>query len=128
MTRKAVADNLVSSAQIVMGEGDEGIPAVIIRGAPLKLVEDGDRKGPIRGRKGFRGSGNSGRGEGACFALWGMSADPDRVRGRYKGDHGEHQGRRLRCNGGGAAPCGVHGEYIVSGAEPCRSIIVDFSP
>jgi coenzyme F420-0:L-glutamate ligase/homotetrameric cytidine deaminase len=35
ITRKAVADNLVSAAQIVMGEGDEGIPAVIIKGAPV---------------------------------------------------------------------------------------------
>lgn len=37
ITRKAVADNLVSAAQIVMGEGDEGIPAAIIRDAPLSL-------------------------------------------------------------------------------------------
>ena len=38
ITRKAVADNLVSAAQIVMGEGDEGIPAAIIRdsGVPIK--------------------------------------------------------------------------------------------
>jgi len=42
VTRKAVADNLVSAAQIVMGEGDESVPAVIIRGAPVKLVESGD--------------------------------------------------------------------------------------
>ena len=42
ITRKAVADNLTSAAQIVMGEGDEGIPAVIIRGAPVKLVDDND--------------------------------------------------------------------------------------
>jgi len=42
VTRKAVADNLVSAAQIVMGEGDEGIPVVIIRGAPVDLVEDGN--------------------------------------------------------------------------------------
>ncbi|MHC1631420.1 MAG: coenzyme F420-0:L-glutamate ligase [Methanotrichaceae archaeon] len=41
VTRKAVADNLVSAAEVVMGEGDEGIPAVIIRGAPVKLI-DGD--------------------------------------------------------------------------------------
>lgn len=40
ITRKAVADNLVSAAQIVMGEGDESIPAVIIRGAPV-AVQDG---------------------------------------------------------------------------------------
>lgn len=44
ITRKAVADNLVSAAQVVMGEGDEGIPAVIIRGAPVALSEAG---GPI---------------------------------------------------------------------------------
>lgn len=37
ITRKAVADNLVSAAQVVMGEGDEGIPAAIIRGAPVKI-------------------------------------------------------------------------------------------
>lgn len=40
ITRKAVADNLVSAAQIVMGEGGEGIPAVIIRNAPLKIDEN----------------------------------------------------------------------------------------
>jgi len=39
ITRKAVADNLVSAAQIVMGEGDEGIPAVIIRDAPVQISE-----------------------------------------------------------------------------------------
>lgn len=39
ITRKAVADNLVSAAQIVMGEGDESIPAVIIRGAPVPVQE-----------------------------------------------------------------------------------------
>jgi coenzyme F420-0:L-glutamate ligase/homotetrameric cytidine deaminase len=37
ITRKAVADNLVSAAQIVMGEGDEGIPGAIIRGAPVTI-------------------------------------------------------------------------------------------
>lgn len=39
ITRKAVADNLVSAAQVVMGEGGEGIPAAIIRGAPV-LIQD----------------------------------------------------------------------------------------
>jgi len=39
ITRKAVADNLVSAAQVVMGEGDEGIPAVIIRGAPVRIQD-----------------------------------------------------------------------------------------
>jgi coenzyme F420-0:L-glutamate ligase/homotetrameric cytidine deaminase len=40
ITRKAVADNLVSAAQIVMGEGDEGVPAAIIRGAPVSIRDD----------------------------------------------------------------------------------------
>jgi coenzyme F420-0:L-glutamate ligase/homotetrameric cytidine deaminase len=40
ITRKAVADNLVSAAQIVMGEGDEGIPAVIIRDAPVPVNDN----------------------------------------------------------------------------------------
>ncbi len=39
ITRKAVADNLVSAAQIVMGEGDEGVPAAIIRGAPVPIQD-----------------------------------------------------------------------------------------
>lgn len=42
VTRKAVADNLVSAAEVVMGEGDEGIPAVIIRGAPVKFTRNGE--------------------------------------------------------------------------------------
>jgi coenzyme F420-0:L-glutamate ligase/homotetrameric cytidine deaminase len=42
ITRKAVADNLVSAAQIIMGEGDEGIPAVIIRDAPVAISEVSD--------------------------------------------------------------------------------------
>ena len=40
VTRKAVADNLVSAGEVVMGEGDEGVPAVIIRGAPVKFTDD----------------------------------------------------------------------------------------
>jgi coenzyme F420-0:L-glutamate ligase/homotetrameric cytidine deaminase len=42
VTRKAVADNLVSAGEVVMGEGDEGVPAVIIRGAPVKFTSDGN--------------------------------------------------------------------------------------
>ena len=42
ITRKAVADNLVSAAEVVMGEGDEGIPAVIVRGAPVRLPGEGE--------------------------------------------------------------------------------------
>jgi len=32
ITSKAIADNLVSAAQLIMGEAGEGIPAVIVRG------------------------------------------------------------------------------------------------
>ena len=39
ITRKAVADNMVSAAQLIMGEAGESIPAVIIRGAPVKMIE-----------------------------------------------------------------------------------------
>ena len=39
ITRCATADNLVSAAQLVMGEADEGIPAVLIRGANVKFTE-----------------------------------------------------------------------------------------
>jgi coenzyme F420-0:L-glutamate ligase/homotetrameric cytidine deaminase len=39
ITRKAVADNLVSAAQIVMGEGDEGIPAAIVRDSSVPIRE-----------------------------------------------------------------------------------------
>lgn len=38
LTRKAMADNLISSALIVMGEGNEKIPLVIIRNAPVKFT------------------------------------------------------------------------------------------
>ncbi len=39
ITRKAVADNLVSAAQLVMGEADECIPCVLVRGAGVTMVE-----------------------------------------------------------------------------------------
>ena len=39
ITRKAVADNMVSAAQLMMGEAGESIPAVIIRGAPVRMIE-----------------------------------------------------------------------------------------
>ena len=39
ITRKAIADNLVSAAQIVMGEGDEGIPAAIVRDSGVPITE-----------------------------------------------------------------------------------------
>lgn len=40
ITRKAVADNLVSAAQLLMGEAGESIPAVLIKGAPVQVIED----------------------------------------------------------------------------------------
>ncbi len=39
ITRRATADNLVSAAQIIMGEADESIPAVLIRDAPVRFME-----------------------------------------------------------------------------------------
>lgn len=39
ITRRATADNLVSAAQIIMGEADESIPAVLIRDAPARFIE-----------------------------------------------------------------------------------------
>ncbi len=39
ITRRATTDNLVSAAQIIMGEADEGMPAVLIRDAPVRFIE-----------------------------------------------------------------------------------------
>ncbi len=39
ITRRATADNLVSAAQIIMGEADESTPAVLIRDAPARFIE-----------------------------------------------------------------------------------------
>jgi len=39
ITFRAIADDLVSAAQLLMGEGDEQIPAVLIKGAPIKLTD-----------------------------------------------------------------------------------------
>ncbi|MCQ1536223.1 coenzyme F420-0:L-glutamate ligase [Methanosarcina sp. KYL-1] len=40
ITHKAVADNLVSAAELLMGEAGERVPCVLIRGAPVKLVDE----------------------------------------------------------------------------------------
>lgn len=40
ITRKAVADNLVSAAQLLMGEAGECVPAVLVRGVNVHIVED----------------------------------------------------------------------------------------
>ncbi|WP_292462755.1 coenzyme F420-0:L-glutamate ligase [Methanolobus sp.] len=39
ITRKAVADNMVSAAQLLMGEAGESVPAVLVRGAPVQVIE-----------------------------------------------------------------------------------------
>jgi coenzyme F420-0:L-glutamate ligase/coenzyme F420-1:gamma-L-glutamate ligase len=40
VTQRAVADNLASAAVLVMGEADESIPCVIVRGLGLPMVEE----------------------------------------------------------------------------------------
>lgn len=40
ITYKAVADNLVSAAELLMGEAGERIPCVLIRGAPVSMVNE----------------------------------------------------------------------------------------
>ncbi len=40
MTRRAIADNLMSAAEILSGEVDEKVPLVLIRNAPIILSEE----------------------------------------------------------------------------------------
>ncbi|MDD4898515.1 MAG: coenzyme F420-0:L-glutamate ligase [Methanocellales archaeon] len=40
VTFRAIADDMVSAAQILMGEADEQSPMVLIRGAPIKFTEE----------------------------------------------------------------------------------------
>ncbi len=40
MTRRAIADNLMSAAEILSGEVDEKVPLVLIRGAPIILTDE----------------------------------------------------------------------------------------
>jgi coenzyme F420-0:L-glutamate ligase len=42
ITRINLADDLASAAHLVMGESDESIPAVVIRGAPVKVTDNYD--------------------------------------------------------------------------------------
>lgn len=51
ITRRATADNLVSAAQIIMGEADESTPAVLIRDAPARFIE-GSEDIPVISRDG----------------------------------------------------------------------------
>ncbi len=39
ITHKAIADNLVSASQVLMGEAGEGVPCVLVRGAPVEVIE-----------------------------------------------------------------------------------------
>lgn len=39
MTRRAIADNLMSAAEILSGEVDEKVPLVLIRNAPITLID-----------------------------------------------------------------------------------------
>ncbi len=39
ITRRAIADNLASAAEVLMGEAGEMIPAVLIRGAPVTFTD-----------------------------------------------------------------------------------------
>lgn len=40
VTKRAVADNIASAAELVMGEADEGVPAALIRGLMLPISDD----------------------------------------------------------------------------------------
>ncbi|HUY00830.1 MAG TPA: coenzyme F420-0:L-glutamate ligase [Candidatus Deferrimicrobium sp.] len=40
ITFRAIADDLVSAAQLLLGEADEQTPAVLIKGAPIKLSKN----------------------------------------------------------------------------------------
>ncbi|PKL60244.1 MAG: coenzyme F420-0:L-glutamate ligase, partial [Methanomicrobiales archaeon HGW-Methanomicrobiales-4] len=42
VTRRAIADNIASAAELLMGEADEGIPVVLVRGLNLPI---GDYEG-----------------------------------------------------------------------------------
>ncbi len=38
ITRRAIADNIASAAELLMGEADESTPAVLVRGAPVEFT------------------------------------------------------------------------------------------
>lgn len=48
--RTCVADELASSAELVIGQSDEGVPAALIRGFEIQLSEDSCGKDIVRGR------------------------------------------------------------------------------
>jgi len=49
--RTAVADELASAAELVIGQSDEGIPAALIRGYDIELSEDSDASQLVRARE-----------------------------------------------------------------------------
>jgi len=51
ITFRALADQLATAAQLVMGEGDERVPAALVRGAGVKLVSRPKRSPKISPRR-----------------------------------------------------------------------------
>lgn len=39
ITRRAIADNIASAAELLMGEADESVPAVLVRDAPVEFTD-----------------------------------------------------------------------------------------
>jgi coenzyme F420-0:L-glutamate ligase len=51
ITFRAIADQLATAAQVVMGEGNESIPVVVVRGAKVEFVEKPKRSPKIPPRR-----------------------------------------------------------------------------
>lgn len=51
ITRQAVADDLVGAAHLVMGETNERIPMVLVRGAAVEFTDDNDPRSIVIGPK-----------------------------------------------------------------------------
>ena len=51
ITEVAVADELAAAASFLMGQADEGIPAVVVRGAQLQFSEEEGMRALIRSRE-----------------------------------------------------------------------------
>ena len=48
VTQEAVADELASAASLLMGQGDEGVPAVVIRGYRVPSAGGEEGSAPLR--------------------------------------------------------------------------------
>lgn len=46
--RTAIADELASAAELVMGQGDEAVPVALIRGYPFNVAEDATARDIVR--------------------------------------------------------------------------------